>query len=113
MPCQNLNTAPSWCRLIQLAGHFRGWAAVDRQVRRVPVTYLRGTLRPLKRLTAGAAMEPGGSEESPLELGAALTDDLLLVVLGFLDARDLHRSAAPVCRKWCGPRCIQCSANLW
>ena len=42
-----------------------------------------------------------GEQAATLELNAALTDDLLLLVLGWLGARDLHLSAAPVCKRWC------------
>ncbi len=48
-----------------------------------------------------------GEQAATLELGAALTDDLLLLVLGWLGARDLHLSAAPVCKRWC--RHLPCS----
>lgn len=39
-------------------------------------------------------------DQTALELNTALTDDLLLLVLRCLGPHDLHRSAAPVCKRW-------------
>mmetsp|Transcript_18219 Transcript_18219/g.54820 ORF Transcript_18219/g.54820 Transcript_18219/m.54820 type:complete len:276 (+) Transcript_18219:389-1216(+) len=49
-------------------------------------------------------------DQTALELNTALTDDLLLLVLRCLGPHDLHRSAAPVCKRW---RALALGELLW